>query len=97
MRARAVERMDAARAAEHVLRGVRVERVRGECVGAGGNHERGLGDDQMQETFLRADRAVAIDHIQRFGRIDAKLNRTAVTTSGHAGSYSVTPRWMLLF
>ena len=92
MRARPVERMDAARAAEHVLCRVRAER--GDERLAGGEREPCLVDDQVQEALLRADRAIAVEHVAIVvGELDDKPQRTAVaaTVMARHGLENVRP------
>src|SRR3954453_7380702 len=62
VRARHVEGMNAAMLAERVLRRLCVEFVGGEVVLAADELEALRRDDQVQNSLLDADRAIAIDH-----------------------------------
>src|SRR5262245_2978909 len=62
VRARHVERMNAAVPAERVLRRFGIELVGGQIVLAADELEAFRRDDQVQNSLLGADRTIAIDH-----------------------------------
>src|SRR6185503_14629939 len=70
MRARHVERLDAADRAERVLRGLGVELVSGECVRARKELEARLRHDQMKVAGSAADRAITIGNFDPRRRHD---------------------------
>ena len=81
MTARGVERVNAARGAEPVNGNSSVKSVLGER-GLAAKPEEVWRDDQMQESFLEADAAVAFDNLRRVCvPIDLELNGATVATS----------------
>ena len=88
---RRVERVDAAVAAELVLRDARVERVDSQVVGAGQQLELVGRHDEMQEALLAADRTIATFDRRgvEIGR-DAKPDPTTVATTVVNGPSSGT-------
>src|SRR5262245_25889133 len=78
MRSRRVERVHAAHAAEAVLGDVRVERVGREIFFTREQLERVLRHDEVKETLLLADGAVAIERLELRG-VHAEADALAVT------------------
>src|SRR5262245_38408978 len=81
MRARYIERLHAADRAEQVLRGARVELVRGEYVRAREELEAVLRNDQVQVAALRTHRAIAVDHFRVRRRKHLEPDPAAVAAS----------------
>src|SRR5262249_33735497 len=82
VRARHVERLDPADRAEQVPGHPGVERVRGELVRAAQQPEPRLRHHEVQVAGLRADRAVALVHLDLGGRVDLEADAAAVTAAG---------------
>src|SRR5262245_3655651 len=82
--------MNAAVFAERVLRDARVERVSRQIVRSAEQRELLTGNDQVQNSFLGAYRAVAIDDGSEIRR-DAKSYAPAVTPTFHGGQHRSTP------
>src|SRR5262245_8853508 len=82
IRARDVERMYPAVAAERVLGHLGVELVGGQIVLAADELEQLPRHDQMQEALLAADRAVALGHTRKVGG-DAKAHATTMASARH--------------
>ena len=80
VRARHVERMNAAGGAEGVPRRAGVEPVSGQGIGAAQKFELLRRDDQMQQAFLGADRTIAVGDARKI-RGDAKPHPAAMTTA----------------
>ena len=74
--------MHAAVLAEHVLCGLGVELVGGQIVLAADELEALRRHDQVQNSFLDADRAIAIDHRREIGR-DAEAHAAAMAPTLH--------------
>src|SRR5262249_38935118 len=91
MRARHIERLDAAHRAEKMLRHAGVESIRGEEFRALEQAEARLRHDQVQEPRLRADRAIALGDREAGGRLDFEADPAAMTTSAMNGHRSGTP------
>src|SRR5579859_189363 len=66
---------------EGVLRDAGVEGVGGQVVAAADEHELIRRNDQVQETGLGADRAVAVRHLEPCGRRDFEANPAAVAST----------------
>ena len=81
MGARRVERMNTACATERVLRDVGVEGVRREVARADEELERLGRDDEMDESLLLANAAIAIEGFEE-ARANAKSNAAAMTAAG---------------
>jgi hypothetical protein len=88
VRARHVERLDAADAAEAVLRGAGVERVFAQQPGALQQAEARRWHDQVQEPGHAADRAVAFDRIDARRRVDLEAHAPAMTAASMHGERS---------
>jgi NAD(P)-dependent dehydrogenase (short-subunit alcohol dehydrogenase family) len=86
VRPRTVERVNAARAAEHVLRDARVEGVHGQLVLPLQDREALRRDDHVQVAHLGAHRAVALDGDVILD-VDAEAHRAAVAASFVAGGH----------
>jgi hypothetical protein len=82
MRARHVERLDAAGGAEQVLGRARVELVARQCVFACEQPEACPRHDQVQITAAPADGAVAVEHLEMRGSAHLEAHAAAVAAAG---------------
>src|SRR3569623_1133316 len=84
MRARLVEALDAAGPAEEMFRGASAEAVAGQRRFSGEQAEVAMGHDQVTESARRADRAIAVEHLDSRRHLGLEPHRPAMAAAGDA-------------